>query len=54
VSPGYWAVSALEAAVRGDADRALMASAVLLAFAAGACLIAGIRAGRGWSRALRV
>jgi ABC-2 type transport system permease protein len=54
VSHGYWAVSALEAALRGDAGRAVLASVVLLAFAAGACLVAGLRAGRGWGRALRV
>ncbi len=49
-SPGYWAVTALEAALRGDAGRTLAAAAVLLAFAAGACLIAGLRAGRSWGR----
>jgi ABC-2 type transport system permease protein len=50
VSPGYWAVSALEAALRGAAGRTVVASAVLLAFAAGACLIAAARANRGWGR----
>jgi ABC-2 type transport system permease protein len=49
-SPGYWAVSALEAALRGDAGRTLAASAVLLAFAAGACAVAAARAGRSWGR----
>jgi ABC-2 type transport system permease protein len=53
-SPGYWAVSALEAALRGDAGRAYLASAALLAFAAGACLIAVIRAGRGWGRSTQL
>jgi ABC-2 type transport system permease protein len=54
VSPGYWAVSALEAALRGDASRALIASGVLLAFGACACLIAGIRAARSWGRTVRL
>jgi ABC-2 type transport system permease protein len=49
-SPGYWAVSALQAALQGDARRALAASAVLAAFAAAACLIAGRRASRSWGR----
>jgi ABC-2 type transport system permease protein len=49
-SPGYWAVSALEAALRGDAGRTLAASAVLLTFAAAACLVAALRAGRSWGR----
>jgi ABC-2 type transport system permease protein len=49
-SPGYWAVSALEAALRGDGSRTLAASAVLLAFAAGAGTVAAIRASRSWGR----
>ncbi len=53
-SPGYWAVAALEAALRGEAGRTLTASAVLLAFAAGACLIAIARASRGWGRSARL
>ncbi|HEY2506727.1 MAG TPA: ABC transporter permease [Streptosporangiaceae bacterium] len=50
ISPGYWAVSALESALRGAAGRTFLASAVLLAFAAGAGLAAAIRASRTWGR----
>lgn len=50
VSPGYWAVSALQAALRGDTSRALLASAVLLAFAACTGMVAAIRVRRGWGR----
>ena len=53
-SPGYWAVSGLEAALRDQAGRTLTASAVLLAFAAGACVLAAVRAGRGWGRSARL
>lgn len=53
-SPGYWAVSALEAALRGEAGRALTASAVLLAFTAGAAGVAAARASRGWGRSARI
>ncbi len=54
VSPGYWAVSALEAALRGDTGRTWVASAALVGFAAAACLVAWLRAGRGWGRSARL
>ena len=49
-SPGYWAVSALEAALRGETGRTVVASAVLLAFAAAAAMVAALRASRSWGR----
>lgn len=52
-SPGYWAVSALQSALRDDAPRALAASAILLAFAVGAGLLAVLRASRSWGRSAR-
>jgi ABC-2 type transport system permease protein len=54
VSPGYWAVSALQAALRGDDGRALGASAVLLAFAVGAGAVAAVRASRSWGRSAQL
>jgi ABC-2 type transport system permease protein len=53
-SPGYWAVSALEAALRGNAARTLGASAVLTGFAAAACLLAVLRARGAWGRSARL
>jgi len=53
-SPGYWAVSALDAAFRGDAGRTLAASAVLAAFAVAAGLVTTLRASRGWGRSARL
>jgi len=53
-SPGYWAVSALEAALRGDASRALGACAVLMAFATAACLVAVLRIRSTWGRSSRL
>jgi len=53
-SPGYWAVSALAAALRGSPGRALTASAVLVSFAAGAALFAAARASRSWGRSARL
>lgn len=50
VSPGYWAVSALQAALRDDAARALLASAVLVAFALAAGTLAVIKAKQSWGR----
>ena len=50
VSPGYWAVSALEAAMRGEAARALGSSAVLLGFATAACVVAVLRIRSTWGR----
>jgi ABC-2 type transport system permease protein len=54
-SPGYWAVSALQAALRdNDAGRTIAAAAVLLGFALAAGLVAAIRASRGWARSARL
>jgi ABC-2 type transport system permease protein len=53
-SPGYWAVSALQSALSDKAPRALAASAILLAFAGGACLLALVRANRSWGRSARL
>src|SRR5258708_21459330 len=49
-SPGYWAVTALEAALRDNAGRTFAASGGLLGFALAACLVAALRASRGWGR----
>jgi ABC-2 type transport system permease protein len=54
VSPGYWAVCALQAAFGGDTRRTLAASAVLAGFAVAGGLGAVIRAGRGWGRSARM
>lgn len=54
VSPGYWAVSALESALGGDAGRTMVASAALVGFAAAACVVAWLRAGRSWGRSARI
>ncbi len=53
-SPGYWAVSALQAAVRGDTSRALGACAVMMAFTAAACLVAMMRTGSTRGRSSRL
>jgi len=53
-SPGYWAVSGLEAAVHGDAGRAFGACAVMMAFAAAACLVAVVRIRGSWGRSSRL
>lgn len=53
-SPGYWAVSALQAALGDDAPRALASAAILLAFTAAACSLALIRASRSWGRSAAV
>jgi ABC-2 type transport system permease protein len=53
-SPGYWAVTALEAALRDNAGRTFAASGVLLGFALAACLVAARRASRGWGRSARL
>ncbi len=53
-SPGYWAVSALDAAFRGDTGRTLAAAGVLVAFAIAAGLVTTLRASRGWSRSARL
>ncbi len=49
-SPGYWAVSALESALHGNAGRTWVASAVLVGFGAGACMLAALRARGSWGR----
>lgn len=46
-SPGYWAVAALRAALRGDAAATFSAAAVLCGFALAPGLVAGLRASRG-------
>ncbi len=53
-SPGYWAVFALQAALSGDAGRTMTASAVLLGFTLGACLVAAARATRGRARSAQL
>jgi ABC-2 type transport system permease protein len=53
-SPGYWAVSALKAALGGDGPATLRASAVLAAFAVAFGLLAAVRAGRGTVRSARM
>jgi ABC-2 type transport system permease protein len=49
-SPGYWAVSALHAALRGDATGTIRASAVLLGVGLVSGLVAAARADRGAAR----
>jgi ABC-2 type transport system permease protein len=53
-SPGYWAVSTLEAALKGEAGRTFTASAVLLGVTAVACLVAGLRVRGSWGRSARL
>ena len=53
-SPGYWAVSALEAALHGEAGRTLAASAVLLGISAVACTVAAVRFRGSWGRSARL
>ncbi|HEY7145937.1 MAG TPA: ABC transporter permease [Streptosporangiaceae bacterium] len=53
-SPGYWAVSALSAALRGDAAGTGRACLLLLPFAAGFALLAVARLRRGWTRSGRI
>jgi ABC-2 type transport system permease protein len=53
-SPGYWAVSALKAALSGSSTGTLRASAVLVGFALGFGVLAAIRAGRGAVRSARM
>ena len=49
-SPGYWAMSALRAALQGQAGPTLRAAAVLLAVAALTAALGTWRITRGWSR----
>ena len=53
-SPGYWAVSALKAALAGDGAATFRASAVLAGFAVAFGLLAAVRAGRGAVRSTRM
>jgi ABC-2 type transport system permease protein len=53
-SPGYWAVSALGAALHGEAGRTLAASAVLLGMTALACAAAALRVRGSWGRSARL
>jgi ABC-2 type transport system permease protein len=53
-SPGYWAVTALRAALAGNSGRTLLACAVLAGFAAAAGLVAMSRASRGGGRSARL
>lgn len=50
VSPGYWAISLMRAAVEGDAGAMVRPSLVLLSIAAVAGAIAVYRLLRGWGR----
>jgi ABC-2 type transport system permease protein len=50
VSPGYWAMRCLLAALDGDAHTALTSAGVLLGVAAVAATVAGVRLARGWGR----
>lgn len=53
-SPGYWAVTALQAALAGDTGRTLAACAVLTGFALAAGLVTVVRVSRGWGRSARL
>jgi ABC-2 type transport system permease protein len=50
VSPGYWAMSALGSALKGEAGGTLRAVAVLAAIAVAAGALATWRVSRGWNR----
>ena len=54
VSPGYWAVSGLRAALTGNVATALGASAVLVGFALVAGAVAAWRINRGWGRTAKL
>ena len=54
VSPGYWAVQSLHAALAGDAGRCLITDAVLLGFALAAGLAAALGLRRGSGRPARM
>jgi ABC-2 type transport system permease protein len=53
-SPGYWAVSALKAALAGNTPGTLRACAVLAGIAVAFGLFAAVRAGRGAARSTRM
>jgi ABC-2 type transport system permease protein len=50
VSPGYWALSMMQAAIRGDATATLVPVAVLMAMGLVAGIFAVRRLTRGWGR----
>jgi len=52
--PGYWAVTALQAALHGNGSRTLLACAVLTGFAGAAALVAMSRVSRGGGRSARL
>jgi len=49
-SPGYWALTMLQAAMRGDTHRTLVSAAILLAVGAAVAVFACRRLARGWGR----
>jgi ABC-2 type transport system permease protein len=49
-SPGYWAMRDLRAALAGDAHTTFTSTGVLVAVAAVAAAVAGLRLVRGWGR----
>jgi ABC-2 type transport system permease protein len=53
-SPGYWAVSALKAALAGSTPGTLRACAVLAGIAVAFGLFAAVRAGRSAARSTRM
>ena len=54
VSPGYWAVSGLRAALQGQVMGTCRAAAVLAGFALAFGLAAALRMRRGWGRSARM
>jgi ABC-2 type transport system permease protein len=50
VSPGYWAVRGLDAALTGDGHAALASAGILIGAAALAATVAGLRLSCGWGR----
>ncbi|MGX1612580.1 ABC transporter permease [Micromonospora chalcea] len=51
VSPGYWALTMLQAALRGDVPGTLAPALILLLVGAAAAVFASWRLARGWGRA---
>jgi ABC-2 type transport system permease protein len=49
-SPGYWALSMLQAAMHGDTHRALSSATILVTVGAAVALFACRRLVRGWGR----
>jgi ABC-2 type transport system permease protein len=49
-SPGYWGVSALRAALTGDAGRTFECAGILVLIAMGVGCLAALRFKRGWGR----